>query len=75
MRGSLFVANPWARQPMRPLTLGQACEGGVCPITPPPELNPSSNIPPSVKPAESSFPVVPVVAGAGALLLAALILG
>lgn len=94
MRGSLFVANPWARQPMRPLAsvqLGQTmeCDGNVCritrppvqpeptPVTPPP---PTADAPTITAPApsaseESSFPVVPVVAGVGAIALAALLLG
>lgn len=86
MRGSLFSASPWARQPIRPVArrMGQAmvCDGGVCQITSPPaQQSPPVTTPPVVTttpavvvPAESSFPVVPVVAGVGGLALLALLL-
>ena len=91
MRGSLFVANAWARQPMRPMMAARMaqstvqCEGGVCKLTPPPATEPppatqpppvqNPSTPPVVTTEESSFPVVPVVAGVGALLIAAALLG
>lgn len=89
MRGSFFSASPWARQPLRPVTrrMGQevVCDGDVCRITRPPVQPPPENTPPpttttaptttvSTPPAESSFPVVPVVAGLGGIALLALLL-
>lgn len=92
MRGSMFVANPWARHPMRPLSpvLGQTCEGGVCPMNPPADqgcpggvcpVTPPTTPPvaPSSTPADTSepspFPIAPVAAGVGVLVLAAFLLG
>lgn len=87
MRGSLFVSSPWARQPLRPIArrMGQTveCDGDVCRITRPGQEPPVTTTPPVVvtppvvtPPAvvESSFPVVPVIAGVGGLALLALLL-
>lgn len=90
MRGSFFSASPWARQPLRPISrrMGQTveCDGDVCRITRPPAQSPPATTPPvTTTPAtttepsapaatESSFPVVPVVAGLGGLALLALVL-
>lgn len=88
MRGSFFSASPWARQPLRPVTrrMGQevVCDGDVCRITRPPAqteppsttTTPTTTPPPSTTPVatESSFPVVPVVAGLGGIALLALLL-
>ena len=89
MRGSLFVSSPWSRQPLRPVSprMGQevVCDGDVCRITRPPAQEPPTTIPPvtttppvTVVPpppvSESSFPVVPVVAGLGGIALLALLL-
>lgn len=76
MRGSLFVATAWGRQPIRPFTparMGQegnvVCDDDVCRIEPPPDQKPTTT-----PPASSEFPIVPVAVGAGALLLAAILL-
>jgi hypothetical protein len=81
MRGSLFVASPWGRQPMRPVTvirLAQTCPvnaaPGECPLEEPSQPTVPTG-PGATSEPESSFPVVPVVAGAGVLVLAALLLG
>ena len=89
MRGSVFIATPWARQPLRPMSrrMGQevVCDGDVCRITRPPAQTPPATTPPATTPPvvvtpppvvveESSFPVVPVVAGVGGLALLALLL-
>jgi hypothetical protein len=81
MRGSMFVANPWARQPMRPIVsvrLAQTCPidaaPGECPFEPEPLPDPTVTPPtPSSQPGTDSFPIVPVAVGAGALVLAALL--
>lgn len=85
MRGSMFVANPWARQPMRPIVsvrLAQTCPvnaaPGECPLEPQPETLPDPTLTPSAptQPSQQgadSFPVVPVAIGAGAIVLAALL--
>jgi len=90
MRGSMFVATAWGRHPLRPYTpvrMGQTvtCDGDVCRIdrstqpapTPPPAnpVAPPAPAPSTTPPTEAeSFPIVPVAVGAGALILAAVLL-
>lgn len=90
MRGSMFVATAWGRHPLRPYTpvrMGQTvtCDGNVCRVDrttqPLPTTTPTNTVvPPAPEPTTTppteaeAFPIVPVAVGAGALLLAAVLL-
>ena len=80
MRGSMFVANPWARQPLRPIVTVRLAQAQTCPINAAPgecPLEKDRETPPtSPDPTQQeayTFPIAPVAVGAGALLLAALL--
>lgn len=85
MRGSMFVATAWGRHPLRPYTpvrMGQTvtCDGDVCRVerpgqpTPPPVVTTPPVVVTNPPVVVEEFPIVPVAVGAGALILAAILL-
>jgi len=82
VRGSLFMGSPWARTPVAPLgraRLSQTCPidaaPGECtvPDAQPPATDPSTT-PTTTDHSVSAFPIVPVAAAAGGLILLATLL-